>query len=99
MPAARGSLTGSLSALLGSQDVSSTATSRAANAGRPSRTATPATPEVGARIVRKSESPVRRAASNRSEEHTSELQSLRHLVCRLLLEKKKKTTTYNKSQI
>src|SRR5471030_2705140 len=27
--------------------------------------------------------------SNRSEEHTSELQSLRHLVCRLLLEKKK----------
>src|SRR5438045_9705218 len=25
----------------------------------------------------------------RSEEHTSELQSLRHLVCRLLLEKKK----------
>src|SRR5947199_651360 len=29
----------------------------------------------------------------RSEEHTSELQSLRHLVCRLLLEKKKKTNT------
>src|ERR1039458_10608687 len=28
--------------------------------------------------------------ANRSEEHTSELQSLRHLVCRLLLEKKKK---------
>src|SRR5205814_3380765 len=27
---------------------------------------------------------------SRSEEHTSELQSLRHLVCRLLLEKKKK---------
>src|SRR5947199_4145753 len=27
--------------------------------------------------------------SSRSEEHTSELQSLRHLVCRLLLEKKK----------
>src|ERR1035441_2051960 len=26
--------------------------------------------------------------SHRSEEHTSELQSLRHLVCRLLLEKK-----------
>src|SRR5205823_11615230 len=32
----------------------------------------------------------------RSEEHTSELQSLAYLVCRLLLEKKKKnTTTYN----
>src|SRR5262245_64109847 len=30
------------------------------------------------------------ARSLRSEEHTSELQSLRHLVCRLLLEKKKK---------
>src|SRR5437899_7175859 len=30
------------------------------------------------------------AAQKRSEEHTSELQSLRHLVCRLLLEKKKK---------
>src|SRR5947199_6688594 len=27
--------------------------------------------------------------ARRSEEHTSELQSLRHLVCRLLLEKKK----------
>src|SRR5205814_6658790 len=31
----------------------------------------------------------------RSEEHTSELQSLRHLVCRLLLEKKKKKYRYN----
>src|SRR5262245_65358620 len=30
-------------------------------------------------------------APTRSEEHTSELQSLRHLVCRLLLEKKKTT--------
>src|SRR2546429_305637 len=30
--------------------------------------------------------------SRRSEEHTSELQSRLHLVCRLLLEKKKKTT-------
>src|SRR2546422_8388357 len=29
--------------------------------------------------------------SRRSEEHTSELQSRLHLVCRLLLEKKKKT--------
>src|SRR5437899_4759644 len=35
---------------------------------------------------------LRRAGEwNRSEEHTSELQSLRHLVCRLLLEKKKIT--------
>src|SRR5262245_19907065 len=30
-----------------------------------------------------------KTAQARSEEHTSELQSLRHLVCRLLLEKKK----------
>src|ERR1035438_10705260 len=30
------------------------------------------------------------SSASRSEEHTSELQSLRHLVCRLLLEKKKK---------
>src|SRR5438045_7479468 len=33
------------------------------------------------------------AERGRSEEHTSELQSLRHLVCRLLLEKKKKPNT------
>src|SRR2546422_9446220 len=32
----------------------------------------------------------RRGRSARSEEHTSELQSRLHLVCRLLLEKKKK---------
>src|SRR5436853_2951160 len=32
----------------------------------------------------------------RSEEHTSELQSLRHLVCRHLLEKKKKKKTKKK---
>src|SRR5688500_19943259 len=31
----------------------------------------------------------------RSEEHTSELQSPCNLVCRLLLEKKKRTTYYN----
>src|SRR5947199_1624283 len=34
-------------------------------------------------------SAIRDALDIRSEEHTSELQSLRHLVCRLLLEKKK----------
>src|SRR2546422_7697683 len=37
------------------------------------------------------------AAHDRSEEHTSELQSRLHLVCRLLLEKKKKKTQ-NKSE-
>src|SRR3712207_8074556 len=32
---------------------------------------------------------------NRSEEHTSELQSRQYLVCRLLLEKKKKATPHS----
>src|SRR5437899_10107042 len=32
------------------------------------------------------------SSATRSEEHTSELQSLRHLVCRLLLEKKNKSS-------
>src|SRR5438067_5120681 len=35
------------------------------------------------------------AIAARSEEHTSELQSRFDLVCRLLLEKKKKTTKYS----
>src|SRR5262245_64104685 len=35
----------------------------------------------------------------RSEEHTSELQSLRHLVCRLLLEKKKNIKQTTTTQI
>src|SRR5262245_63681476 len=38
------------------------------------------------------------ATWRRSEEHTSELQSLRHLVCRLLLEKKKKKTKRETAQ-
>src|SRR5438093_10214784 len=41
------------------------------------------------------------AGYHRSEEHTSELQSLTNLVCRLLLEKKKKKkkkTQYNKNE-
>src|SRR2546425_5198207 len=41
--------------------------------------------------------PAARAAipAPRSEEHTSELQSLAYLVCRLLLEKKKKILTFH----
>src|SRR5712672_4543446 len=38
------------------------------------------------------ESSARVRTTTRSEEHTSELQSLAYLVCRLLLEKKKKKT-------
>src|SRR5690625_6525449 len=37
---------------------------------------------------------IRQPAAFRSEEHTSELQSRGHLVCRLLLEKKKVLTQY-----
>src|SRR6266403_1500171 len=37
-----------------------------------------------------------RCGSARSEEHTSELQSRRDLVCRLLLEKKKKNREHNR---
>src|SRR2546422_3125141 len=40
---------------------------------------------------------VGRQADDRSEEHTSELQSRLHLVCRLLLEKKKKKKYYAKA--
>src|SRR5438876_9133200 len=46
--------------------------------------ATPTTPIAPTRPVLKYSTPARR-----SEEHTSELQSPVHLVCRLLLEKKK----------
>src|SRR2546430_5833755 len=37
--------------------------------------------------------------ADRSEEHTSELQSQSNLVCRLLLEKKKKNTVQNYDQL
>src|ERR1035438_4760788 len=42
----------------------------------------------GQRPTMSASSPEKRRLEHRSEEHTSELQSLRHLVCRLLLEKK-----------
>src|SRR2546423_10877837 len=44
----------------------------------------PLCPRAGTRTIRVADRP-------RSEEHTSELQSLAYLVCRLLLEKKKNT--------
>src|SRR2546422_2616649 len=46
---------------------------------------------VGVATQRGDRGPRRRGCLGRSEEHTSELQSRLHLVCRLLLEKKKKT--------
>src|SRR3989442_9814652 len=43
--------------------------------------------QAGLKLLDPSDPP---ASASRSEEHTSELQSRPHLVCRLLLEKKKK---------
>src|SRR5262249_58962607 len=42
-------------------------------------------------------SPNRTPSRMRSEEHTSELQSLTNLVCRLLLEKKKNQNTHDRN--
>src|SRR3712207_8703116 len=39
------------------------------------------------------------ARADRSEEHTSELQSRQYLVCRLLLEKKKKNKYHNRTTL
>src|SRR2546425_7092567 len=58
-------------------------------ATRPSRTRGPTAQPDGP-----SASPAARG-TGRSEEHTSELQSLAYLVCRLLLEKKKKKGRQN----
>src|SRR5687767_3017999 len=63
---------------------------------RPSRSESTASPNSASRSQsRRSSRPLRYQSRNawgapRSEEHTSELQSLAYLVCRLLLEKKKK---------
>src|SRR2546428_6465643 len=68
---------------------------RSCTARRPKRSRTPAPP----RDRRSSPSRLhpgvsRRDGLDRSEEHTSELQSRSDLVCRLLLEKKKCETSY-----
>src|SRR2546425_7793607 len=55
----------------------------------PSTSTTPANAFVPPRSI----ATTGRARTKRSEEHTSELQSLAYLVCRLLLEKKKKQKT------
>src|SRR3712207_7428674 len=60
---------------------------RAAGRGR-NAPPVPAARALGAGRARR---PARRLRPERSEEHTSELQSRQYLVCRLLLEKKKYT--------
>src|SRR2546430_6911528 len=54
-------------------------------------------PRQGSRTHAQQPQPAR--AGSRSEEHTSELQSQSNLVCRLLLEKKKKNIRYATSVI
>src|SRR5258708_23034533 len=61
---------------------------------RPSTRATSGSP-CTSRTTRSTTAP----SKGRSEEHTSELQSPDHLVCRLLLEKKKKKTTLPKLKV
>src|SRR2546425_8513657 len=57
---------------------------------RPLRPAAPRDRAAARAAARGDRSRRQAAAAPRSEEHTSELQSLAYLVCRLLLEKKKK---------
>src|SRR2546425_8019392 len=56
--------------------------------------------EIARGVRRRAERALRPARTRgpRSEEHTSELQSLAYLVCRLLLEKKKKNKNHIKIQ-
>src|SRR2546422_7771545 len=74
--------------IAGRNEVNCTPSSRRARRGR----------NVNPRNVNDvcSAEPRRLLSLQRSEEHTSELQSRLHLVCRLLLEKKKKTSTLHK---
>src|SRR5690625_5826869 len=57
----------------------------------PARSAPPSRRGPAGRSRRSRRRPRGRSGAPRSEEHTSELQSRGHLVCRLLLEKKKRT--------
>src|SRR3712207_8831363 len=55
--------------------------------------------EVSRRVARQAATYAGISADTRSEEHTSELQSRQYLVCRLLLEKKKKNKITQIDQI
>src|SRR2546422_6685136 len=82
----------SRTSLSGSRGAADAPTSKVRHVPRP--TAGIVSPPCGTgrrRIVAAASVP--RGRAPRSEEHTSELQSRLHLVCRLLLEKKKNKTT------
>src|SRR5687768_18182896 len=68
--------------------ISTSTSARAMDRSAPAPTARPAAPTLSAAAA----SAGRAVGAGRSEEHTSELQSRLHLVCRLLLEKKKNQT-------
>src|SRR5437899_5549970 len=59
----------------------------------PATSVGPSVPSVPNAAIQTLGNPAITQRLDRSEEHTSELQSLRHLVCRLLLEKKKESTS------
>src|SRR5258708_10890624 len=61
-----------------------------ASSPRPARTSPPRLESGSAGVLSNPQE-----ALSRSEEHTSELQSPDHLVCRLLLEKKKNNLTFS----
>src|SRR5258708_25729976 len=61
----------------------------------PAQTLPSRAPQRNARVLADFPAALLAESPRRSEEHTSELQSPDHLVCRLLLEKKKKKTSKN----
>src|SRR3989442_6503006 len=72
---------------------SSSTSARAGSPSSPRATSRRADRRVHHPADGRGESAPKRCGTRRSEEHTSELQSRPHLVCRLLLEKKKKKKT------
>src|SRR2546429_1728872 len=62
------------------------------------RSTTAAATDTTAPVVAVDNAAAINAGNERSEEHTSELQSRLHLVCRLLLEKKKARWEFSKSR-
>src|SRR3989441_2041555 len=69
-----------------------TAATRASGLPVQSMAASTPSPRVSSRSAATGSASLALITASRSEEHTSELQSLAYLVCRLLLEKKKKIT-------